>query len=285
MTDRVVAPSRCKERTRALQNGNSQFLPIGQSGGTRELLTAWSGSACELHQEGVAGNLSLGISFASMACMLLIGDDLLPQTDLTYFAFRVAFCDTLERVALAEQARMPADAPQGYLTDVPFLRNVPPRVQLDLLLDTWTRHFGGEKTHGNLLDEAVIYAACETSARLATGDRKSIRRFLRGGPRPLFPVLDDSYSQSLHALHVNLSGEGDFLLISQFQDMPPDEARVMKAKFNLNEMNCEPLFDALGRWRVAPNFCAKSKGLLTSLEATKVANILRLPKPAERASS
>ncbi len=70
--------------------------------------------------------LSSGMGFAKVAFMLTIGDDLLPQTDLTYFAFRVAFCDTLERITLAEQARMGHDVSLGYLTEVPFLRNVTP---------------------------------------------------------------------------------------------------------------------------------------------------------------
>lgn len=217
------------------------------------------------------------MGFATVQFMLTIGDDLLPQTDLTYFAFRVAFCDTLERITLAEQARMGHDVTLGYLTEVPFLRNVTPRVQLDLLLETWDRHYSDERSLGTLMDEAVIYAACETAARLVKSDGKSIRRFLRGGPRPLFPVLDERLSESLHALHVNLSSQGDFLLISQFQDLPPDEARVLKAKFRLADTACEPLFDALGQWHVNPGFVTRAKGLLTSPEATKVAAILQLP--------
>jgi len=217
------------------------------------------------------------MGFARVANMLTIGDDLLPQTDLTYFAFRVAFCDTLERITLAEQARMGHDVTLGYLTEVPFLRNVTPRVQLDLLLETWDRHYSDERLAGSLMDEAVIYAACETSARIVKTDGKSIRRFLRGGPRPLFPVLDERLADSLHTLHVNLSSQGDFLLISQFQDLPADEAKVLKAKFRLEDAACEPLFDALGRWHVTPGFVARAKGLLTSPEATKVAGILQLP--------
>jgi hypothetical protein len=229
--------------------------------------------------------LSLGIAFASMAFMLRICDDLLPQTDLTYFAFRVAFCDTLERFVLAEQARLGSEASFGYLTEVPFLRNVTPRVQLDLLLETWTKHYDQEQTAvANLLDEGVVYAACETAARLVKADRKAVRRFLRGGPRPLYPVLDEPMSDSLHALHVSLSNEGDFLLISQFQDLPPDEARTLKAKFRLDEAACEPLFEALGRWRVSPGFAGKAKGLLTPQEATKVASILQVTKPAPTAN-
>lgn len=235
----------------------------------------------------IPGNspLSLGMSFASMAFMLRICDDLLPQTDLTYFAFRVAFCDTLERFVLAEQARLGSDASFGYLTEVPFLRNVTPRVQLDLLLDTWSRHYDQDQTAAaTLLDEAVVYAVCETAARVVKADRKAVRRFLRGGPRPLYPVLDEQLGDSLHAMHVNLSNEGDFLLISQFQDLPPDDAKSLKAKFRLDEAACEPLFEALGRWRVSANFATKAKGLLTPQEAVKVANILQITRPAPTAN-
>jgi hypothetical protein len=209
--------------------------------------------------------------------MLTIGDDLLPQTDLCYFAFRVAFCDTLERLTLADQARPGHDVTLGYLTEVPFLRNVTPRVQLDLLLETWDRHYSAERLTGTLMDEAVLYGACETAARLVKTDTKAIRRFLRGGPRPLFPVLDERLGESLHGLHVNLSSQGDFLLISQFQDLPPAEAVVLKAKFKLDTAACEPLFEALGRWHVSPGFVARAKGLLTAQEAAKVAGILQLP--------
>ena len=38
-----------------------------------------------------------------MGFMLTISADILPQTCLSYFAFRVSFCETLERVALAKQ--------------------------------------------------------------------------------------------------------------------------------------------------------------------------------------
>ncbi len=134
------------------------------------------------------------------------------------------------------------------------------------------------------MDEAVIYAACETSARVVKSDPKSIRRFLRGGPRPLFPVLDDRLADSLHALHVNLSSQGDFLLISQFQDLPPAEADLLKAKFKLSTAACEPLFEALGRWHVHSSFVSRAKGLLTGQEANKVAGILQLP-PSPQATA
>ena len=43
---------------------------------------------------------------------------------------------TRQRMALADQIDDPAEPEYGYLTQVPFLRHVPPQVQLDLLVET-----------------------------------------------------------------------------------------------------------------------------------------------------
>jgi hypothetical protein len=68
-----------------------------------------------------------------MEVMLAIQTDTLPQTGLSYFAFRVAFQETLERICLAQQiGNYTADC-FGFLTEVPFLRAVPPHVHLELL--------------------------------------------------------------------------------------------------------------------------------------------------------
>jgi hypothetical protein len=64
--------------------------------------------------------------------MLSIASDILPQTCISYVAFRIAFCETLERITLAKQVGGHIDG-FGYLTEVPFLGSVPPQIQLDLL--------------------------------------------------------------------------------------------------------------------------------------------------------
>ena len=56
--------------------------------------------------------------------MLHIASDILPPTRLSYTAFRIAFCETWERLTLAEQL---SDEPPnyesfGFLTEVPFLK-------------------------------------------------------------------------------------------------------------------------------------------------------------------
>lgn len=211
-----------------------------------------------------------------MAFMLTICDDKLPQSALTYAAFRIAFWDSMERVALADQIGLGRSQPFGFLTEVPFLRNTAPHVQLDVLLDTWQRHFDQQPCEASLLDESVVYACCETSARIIEREPLVAQRFLKGGPLQIRRAIDRSLAKSVQALHLNLSNEGDFLLISQFQDMPPDEARDMKEKFGLNEDYLQPMFDVLGRWHASSAFPDNAIGLLSGDEISRVLMLLRL---------
>lgn len=224
------------------------------------------------------------MSFANIAHMLQISQDVLPSSDLTYLAFRVAFFDTLERISLADQVGMSTDSSFGFLTEVPFLRMVPPHVQLDILVMTWSRHYGNDQHRADLLDESVIYAACETAARIVKVEQSTAKRFFRTGPRPVAMNITAKTSSDLESLHFNLSNQGDFLLISQFLDIPPHEARPLKAKFGIAEEACECMFDALGRWYVSPAFRANAAGLLTTAEIDRAASVLRLPQSASAKS-
>ena len=104
-----------------------------------------------------------------MEFMLAIQTDTLPQTGLSYFAFRIAFQETLERICLAQQVGNYTAECFGFLTEVPFLRAVPPHVQLDLIAETWCKHASTEKFVANLVDESVIwgeYFFCEALERV-----------------------------------------------------------------------------------------------------------------------
>ena len=124
-----------------------------------------------------------------MEVMLAIQTDTLPQTGLSYFAFRIAFQETLERICLAQQVGNYTAECFGFLTEVPFLRAVPPHVQLDLLGETWCKHASKEKFVANLVDESVIYSACETSARIVEQEPHVIARYLHGGPQQVSPKM------------------------------------------------------------------------------------------------
>ncbi len=202
----------------------------------------------------------------------------LPPTDITYMAFRLAFYETLERIELANQVGLSDDRCFGYLTEVPFLKPVPPQVQLDQLLQTWAKHLSLDHHPATLADEAVIYAACETAARIVSCDIDIAKRYLRNGPRPVHHDIDPRLASTLQALHLDLPNEGDFLLISQFLDMPPEEANPYKTKFGMVSSECDTLFDLLGRWHVSSRFRVHAHGLLTSQELSNAAASLKLPR-------
>jgi hypothetical protein len=206
---------------------------------------------------------------ASMGGMLNICHEPLPISETVYIAFRLACCDTLERMVLAEQADDATETNFGYLTQVPFLRHVPPQVQLDVLVETWRKHTSNDHVAADLLDEGVIYAACETASQLVASDPATAARLLSRGPVEVGDRPSLRMSREIQAVHLDLANEGDFLLISQFQDIPTDEALLLKTKFGLDPAACEPMFEVLGRWHVGSDFARRAGGLLNSVEAAR----------------
>ncbi|MFV0445823.1 MAG: hypothetical protein ACK5Q5_19775 [Planctomycetaceae bacterium] len=206
--------------------------------------------------------------------MLTLSTDTLPQTDLTYLAFRAAFRETLERIVLAQQVSVFGDWTFGYLTEVPFLIEVAPQVQLDVLLETWHRHQRADVEEATLLDESVVFSVCETAARLMRNDRAALAGFVKGGPREVDIELRPRAARSLTALHSTLCADGDFLLVTQFLDLPPRDARTLMAELGLYPRDLDPMFEALGRWHIASEFAARADGLLTPAEAEQAVTIL-----------
>ncbi|NQV25136.1 MAG: hypothetical protein HQ518_12300 [Rhodopirellula sp.] len=205
--------------------------------------------------------------------MLRIDDDLLPGSDLTYLAFRVSFQETLERIVLSRQIN-DGNGLFGYLTEVPFLRGVAPHVQLDLLADCWQRHYSHREFEASLIDESIIYAVCETAARIAEDEPTVITHALITGPRTTRLKVDAFLPGELRNLHLRLANEGDFLLISQFEDMNPDDAQELKRQFGLEERRFEPMFDVLGRWTVDREMSANLNGLLTDREIVRAGFVI-----------
>lgn len=208
--------------------------------------------------------------------MLRIDTEILPDVDLAYVALRLSFFETLERISLAGQLGVNGEGSYGYLAEVPFLRNVAPQVQLDLLLECWQKLRSNEPHAASLIDEAVLYAVCETAARIAESDEEFLKRFLGSGPRLIPSGWNGSLADELRFLHLNLPNDGNFLLISQFQDVEPDEAARLKESFGLKSSGCDELFDVLGRWHVAPEFVANGVGLLDDAELDIAVSILGL---------
>jgi len=214
--------------------------------------------------------------------MLQIATDTLPQSLLSYVAFRVALRQTAEALSHQGSALWESGDQSGhnYLSEVPFLKEVPPQVQLDLLAETWDRHISRETYTASLVDEAVVYAVCEFTAQLAEHDPERITWCLRGGPLDVTVPVDHQLAAELRALYLNLSNEGDFLLISQFLDLPPEEASEWKARLGLDENRLSQLFDIVGRWHPTPELLGNLQGLVNVGEAQRLARLLRVPIPA-----
>ena len=205
--------------------------------------------------------------------MLNIDGDSLPGSDLTYLAFRVSFQETLERIVLSRQVNE-GNGVFGYLTEVPFLRGVAPHVQLALLAECWRRHYSKQEFEATLLEESIIYAVCETAARISEDEPTVITHSLITGPRTTRVKVDAFLPGELRNLHLKLANEGDFLLISQFEDMQPDDARELKKQFGLDETRFEDMFDALGRWSVEPGMGLSLEGLLTEREIVRTGFVI-----------
>ena len=205
--------------------------------------------------------------------MLCIDGDFLPKSDLTYLAYRVSFQETLERIVLSRQVN-DGNGLFGYLTEVPFLRAVAPHVQLDLLAECWQRHFSKREYEATLIEESIIYAICETAARIAEDEPTVITHGLITGPRTTRIKVDSFLPGELRNLHLRLANEGDFLLISQFEDMQPDDARDLKIQFGLEAHRFEAMFDVLGRWAVEPGMVANLQGLLTEREIVRAGFVI-----------
>ena len=205
--------------------------------------------------------------------MLRIDDDYLPGSDQIYLAFRISFQETLERIVLSRQLN-DTIGEFGYLTEVPFLRGVAPHVQLDLLSDCWQKHSSKRDFEATLIDESIIYAVCETAARIAEDEPTIITHGLITGPKTTRIKVDAFLPGELRNLHLRLANESDFLLISQFEDINPDDASDLKMQFGLDVPRFEEMFKILGRWNVDAGMSTNLKGLLTEREIVRAGFVI-----------
>jgi hypothetical protein len=212
--------------------------------------------------------------------MLCIENEPLTDSDLAYIAMRMSFLETLERIVLAEQMGLTGSGAFGFLAEVPYLRHVAPPVQLDLLLECWSKLRSPEKHAATLVDESVVYAACEAAARIIDSDADFAKQYLSAGPRKLHGDLTGPLADELRFLHLCLPNEGHFLLLSQFQDVDPEAGAKLKMSFGLDPAACEAMFEVLGRWHVSPAFRQNSDGLLAEGESAQAVEILGLNRIA-----
>ena len=209
--------------------------------------------------------------------MLKICQKLLPQTLLSYVAFRVAFRETFESLSLHIRCLSEQSVPFGYLCEVPFLQEVAPAVQLDLIASTWLKHMSREEFHADLVEEAVVYSACELTAKLIETKPESVVKLLGGGPLDMSFPIDSFLAREIRLLYLEMPNDGDFLLVSQFLDLEPEDSIDKKLQMGVDPTKLGALFDVLGRWHASPEITSHLKGLLTEAETARVASILRVP--------
>lgn len=198
----------------------------------------------------------------------------LPQSDLAYLAFRLALQETLSDIELHLDLEEEPDPPVGYLTEVPFLEQVPLPVQVDLLADTWARHHKPDLTEASLLEAAVVYAACMTAGRVIDDMPDVAVVMLRNGPRKVDPRIIRRASFRLEEMFEAFWDDRDFLMIDDWQDLPPDHAQYLKELMRLPDEVLEPMYEALQRWRVSPDVAANLEGLLTDAEIRETMPLL-----------
>jgi hypothetical protein len=90
--------------------------------------------------------------------------------------------------------------------------------------------------------------------------------WLQGGPRKVSARIIKRRSHRLEELFEAFWDDQDFLLIEEFQDLPPDPARQIKDMLRLPDEVIEPMYAALERWYVSPNVAENLVGLLTDAE-------------------
>jgi hypothetical protein len=199
----------------------------------------------------------------------------LPQNGLAYLAFRLALQETLTDIELYRDLEEEPDVPTGYLSEVPFLEQVPLPVQVDLLAETWAKHRKPDLIEASLLDAAIVYAACQTSGRIINDMPEVVVAWLQGGPRKVSPKIIKRAPHHLEDLFEDFWDDQDFLLIEEFQDLPPDHARQLKEILRLPDEMIEPMYAALERWNVSPLVAGNLVGLLTDAEIMEVLPLLR----------
>jgi len=205
----------------------------------------------------------------------------LPNNDLTYLAFRLAVQETLSDLELSHDLDEELDPPAGFLTVVPFLEQVPIPVQIDLLAATWAQQSQPRLIRASLLDAAVLYAVCTTASRFATDSPELVIPFLKAGPRNPSPRAIRKALRKVDDLFEEFWDDQDFLMISDFQDVPPDQARQLKLQLGLSDEYLQPLYDALGRGRVSGDVSVNLQGLLTDEEIQDAVTLLRAPWPPQ----
>jgi hypothetical protein len=199
----------------------------------------------------------------------------LPQNDLAYAAFRIAAVHTLVAAEACEDAEEDFDGSGGFLSAVPFLAQVPEPVQVDLLAEVWARHDASELHEANLLEAAVVYAACMTAGDVVAVTPDVARAYLKAGPRRVGLRLTRKTPERLADLFDEFWDDEDFLMLDDWQDLAPDHAEAVRAMLRLADEDVRPMYEALARGKVSRGVASNLGGLLTAEEVRQWVGVLK----------
>ncbi len=199
----------------------------------------------------------------------------LAQRDLTYVGFRLAALDTLCQMDICQDfSDDEDDVIFGYLVEVPFLAQVAPVVQVDLLADVWRRHRDVALHEASLLDAAVVYAAFQTVGRVISDEWKLARLWLKAGPQQVRCKLGSRTHQRLQDLFFEFWDDVDFLSLDELQDLTPEHARAVREMMRLQDGAFEQMEEVLMRCQASPAVLANLAGLLTGVETRGYGRLL-----------
>ena len=190
----------------------------------------------------------------------------LAQSDLTYVGFRLAALDALCQMDICHGLDDEDDVIFGYLLEVPFLAQVAPVVQVDLLADVWRRHRDKALHEASLLDAAVIYAAFNTAGRVINDEWKIARLWLKAGPQQVRCKLGGRAHRKLRNLFFDFWDDVDFLSLDELQDLTPEHASAVREMMRLQDGDFEQMEEVLMRCRASPAVLTNLEGLLTGAE-------------------
>ena len=204
---------------------------------------------------------------------------ILPEDDLVYLAFLFSLNETIADIEIYSDLN-DDDVPCGFLAMVPFLHAVPLQVQVELLGETWSNHRHENQFQATLLDAAIVYAAFMTASRIIDDEPGLAADWLADNILKVNSRIIHRAPERLESLFDCWWDDRDFLMLDDFQDMPPEQAKSIRMMMRLPEAMIEPMFDVLERGRVLPNVGDKLKGLISPEEIQNVVLIL-LRSPGE----
>jgi len=199
----------------------------------------------------------------------------LPPNDLVYFAFLSSLHETVAEIeSSADFDDDEEEMPAGFLTAVPFLHPVPLCVQVELLGETWSRHSSSTRFEATLLDAAVVYSAFMVAIRIISDEPDLAEAWLADDRRELDPQILQHAPEQLDDLFDRWWDDRDFLMLEEFHDLPPEQAKSVKALMRIPDEMIQPMFDVLERGRVSTEVGEKLEELLPPKDIQHIVPIL-----------